>query len=114
MRRAYVAGGIRLRDFRVERNGKRDIDIIPAFTGTYAGGYLLTFDILPSGPSGPSVQIHSSGYYIDEQSNLRIYIPAADIRRRLPGESGYWSDAFVAAVFPVRERSHAITQRAAF
>jgi hypothetical protein len=69
------------------------------------------------------------------ESNLRIYIPAADIRRRLPGfivdrvydvratltldvgrasQSGYWSDEFIAGVFPVRDRSHAIIRRAAF
>ena len=135
-RRAYVAGGIKLRDFRVQRNGNgRDIDIIPSFVGTYAGGYTLTFDILSSGPSAPPVQIHSSGYYVDEKSNLNIYIPSAEIRSRLPGftldrvydvratltldvgfggQSGYWSDAFIAEVFPARDRSHAITRRAAF
>src|SRR5688500_20041432 len=47
MKRAYVAGGMRLRDFRIVRNGNgRDFDIIPAFTGTYATSYTLTFEIV--------------------------------------------------------------------
>jgi hypothetical protein len=134
VRRRYVAGGITLRDFRVERNGNgRDVDIIPAFAGTYGHGYTLAVEILPL--DAPAVLLHSSGYYVDEKSNLRIYIPQADIRQRFPafalnrpyqvratltldigmgGESGYWSDAFIESVFPVRDRARSITRQAAF
>jgi hypothetical protein len=30
------------------------------------------------------------------------------------GESGYWSDAFIDSVFPVRERMRSITRQASF
>lgn len=132
--RRYVTGGMTLRDFRVERNGNgRDVDIIPEFAGTYGHGYTLAFEILR--PDAPPVLLHSSGYYVDGHSNLRIYIPQADIRQRFPafamnrpytvratltltvgmgGQSGYWSDAFIESVFPVRERSRAITRQATF
>jgi hypothetical protein len=134
IRRRYRIGGMTLQDFRVERNGNgRDVDIIPAVAGTYPHGYTLAFEIL--GTERSSVLLHSSGYYVDEKSNLRIYIPQADIRTRFPtftlnrpytvratltldigigGESGYWSDAFIDSVFPVRERVRSITRQASF
>ena len=135
MRRDYVAGGIRLRDFRVERNGNgRDIDIIPAFVGTYAHSYVLTFEILLEGTAGTAL-LHSSGYYVDEKSNLRIYIPSSDVRRRFSafdlnrvytvhatmtfdvgfgGQSGYWSDTFIEGVFPTQGRSSVLIRRVTF
>ena len=135
LKHAYAIGGIRLRDFRIERNGNgRDVDILPAFTGTHAHGYTVTFEILPD-PSRASILLHTSGYYLDEKSNLRIYVPQADIRQRFPGfslnqsyivratvaldvgfggQSGYWNPAFIEGVFPARERSPSITRQATF
>ncbi len=135
VKRGYVGGAIKLRDFRVERNGNgRDVDIIPAFIGTYAHGYTLTFELLPN-PSAEFILLHTSGYHLDEKSNLRIYIPQTDIRQRFPafslnhpysvratvtldvgygGQSGYWSPAFIDGVFPARERSQSITRQAMF
>ena len=135
MKKAYASGGVRLREFRIERNGNgRDVDILPAFTGTYAHGYALTFEILPD-PSGAYTLLHTSGYQLDEKSNLRIYVAQADIKQRFPGfslnqsytvratvalevgsggQSGYWSPAFIEGVFPARERSQSITRQARF
>ena len=135
MKRAYVAGGIKMRDFRIVRNGNgRDFDIYPTFTGTYATGYMLTFEILPGG-SGPAFLLHRLGYHVDETSNLNIYVPQADIRQRFPaftmnrsytvrgtvtfdmgfgGQSGYWSPEFIERVFPLRERSQSITREIGF
>jgi len=132
---AYVAGGILLRDFRVERNGNgRDFDIIPAFAGTYAHGYTLAFEILPN-PSSPPALLHSSGYHVDQTSNLRIYVRQADITTRFPlfslnrpysvratvtlevgfgGPSGYWSPAFIDSVFPAAARSRSIVKNVTF
>ena len=134
MKRAYVAGAIKLRDFRIERNGNgRDTDIVPFFVGTHAGAYRLTFEILQT--ASPPALVYSAGHYVDEKSNLYLYAPQADIKRRFPGfllnrsytvrgtitldigrvsESRAWSEAFIESVFPVRERSHSITRQAAF
>jgi hypothetical protein len=131
---AYVAGGMKLRDVQVVRNGNgRDVDIIPAFTGTYAHGYTLRFEILRA--DAAPVRIHSDGYWVDATSNLRIFVRQAEIRQQFPGfalnrpymlravivlnvgfggQSGYWSDPFVEEVFPVRDRSHSITRQVAF
>ena len=125
LKRAYVAEGIKLRDFRIEKNGNgRDFDIIPAFTGTYAHGYTLTFEILTNA-GGPWL-LYSTGSYLDEKSNISYYVPQAAIRQQFPafalnrshtvratvaldvgfgGQSGYWSPAFIERVFPARERS---------
>lgn len=134
IRRRYVTGGMALRDFRVERNGNgRDVDIIPAFAGTYGHGYTLHLEILQG--AAPPVLLHSSGYYVDEKSNLRVFLPRAEIRQRFPdfamnrpysvratltldigmgGQSGYWSDAFIESVFPLQDRSRSITRQASF
>ena len=131
----YAAGGIKLRDFRVERNGNgRDIDIIPSFTGTFAHGYTLTFQILPE-TAGAATLLHTNGYHIDAMSNLNLYVSQADIKQRLPefalnrayrvratvtlgvgfgGQSGYWSPAFIESVFPTRDRSHSIVRQVTF
>ena len=135
MKTAYANGGIKLRDFRVERNGNgRDIDIIPTFTGTYAQGYTLTFEIL-SDTAGASTLLHTSGNYVDATSNLNFYVRQADVKQRLPGfslnrpyrvratvtlgvgfggDSGYRSPAFIESVFPTRERSHSIIRQVTF
>lgn len=135
MKNAYASGGMKLRDFRIERNGNgRDVDIIPAFEGTYGHGYTLTFEILPDPPGAPAL-LHTLGYYVGEKANMRLYVPQADIRKHFPafslnrvytvratmtldvgygGQSGYWSPAFIEGVFPVRERSQSITKQASF
>jgi hypothetical protein len=135
MKRAYAAGGMQLRDFRIVRNGNgRDFDIIPSFTGTYATGYTLTFEIVPGG-SGPAILLHRMGYHVDEKSNMNFYVRQADIRQRFPGFSlngtyivrgtvtfdmgfggqpGYWSPEFIERVFPARERSQSITREIKF
>ena len=135
MRDRYTAAGMKLRDFRVERNGNgRDFDIIPAFIGTYGHGYTLTFEIVPPTSAAP-VLLHRLGYYVDEKSSLRIYIPQATVKERFPGfssgspyvvrltllldvgtgvQDGYWSPAFIEEVFPTRERSQAMTKQIAF
>jgi len=135
MKASYASGGVKLRDFRVERNGNgRDFDIIPAFTGTYAHGYTLTFEILPA-PPAPPLLLHTSGYHLDEKANLRIYVAQADIKQRFAdfslnraytvratvtldvgygGQAGYWSPVFIEGVFPARERSHSVTRPVIF
>ena len=131
----YIAGGMKLRDFRVERNGNgRDFDIIPTFTGTYGRSYTLTFEILPEA-QGESTLLHTSGYYVDGTSNLRLFVRQSEIRQRFPGfaldrpytvratvaldvgyggPSGYWSPSFVNSVFPAASRSHSIVRRVTF
>ena len=125
----FRGGAVQLQSFRVERNGNgRDFDFIPVFSSGYAHSYHLTFEILQAGKA--PVLLHSDGYYLDANSNLRIYVCQADIRQRFPefalsrryqvratvvlnvgmgGDGGYWSDAFVESVFPVRERSRSMT-----
>ena len=134
MKKAYGAGGIRLHDFRVARNGNgRDIDLIPAFTGSYAHGYTLAFEIVPD--AGAATLLHSSGYHLDATSNLNVYVRQVDVKQRLPefslnrqyvvratvtldvgfgGQSGYWSPAFIESVFPTRERTHSIVKQVTF
>jgi hypothetical protein len=81
------------------------------------------------------VLLHSSGYYVDGKSKLRIFLTQGEIRQRFPdfalnrayrvrativldvghgGLAGWWSDAFVERVFPIRERSQSITREARF
>jgi hypothetical protein len=129
-RQQFTTGPMRLQTFRVERNGNgRDYDIIPSFTGSYAHGYHMAFEIIPP-DTAPPIVIHSDGYYLDSNANLRIYVRQADIRQRFPGfalnrnyqvratltldvgfgsQSGYWSDAFVESIFPARDRSQSMT-----
>ena len=135
LKAAYMAGAITLRDFRVERNGNgRDIDIIPSFTGTYAHGYTLTFEILPEA-AGAATLLHTNGYHVDAASNLNLYVRQADVKQRLPGfalnrpyrvratvtlgigfggQSGYRSPAFIERLFPTRDRSHSIVRQVIF
>jgi hypothetical protein len=134
MKRAYGAAGVKLRDFQILRNGNgRDTDIVPAFAGSHGAGYRLTFEILHA--NALPTLIYSSGHYVDGTSNMRLYVPQADIKRRfsdfelnraytvrgsimfdvgMGSQSGAWSEAFIESVFPVRERSHSITRQAAF
>ena len=131
----YARGAVRLRDFRVEPNGNgRDFDILPSFAGDYGHGHTLRFEIVPA--AGPStVLIHSSGYYVDGASNLRIFVTQKEIRRRFPdfalnrpyrmratlvlevgngGPAGLWSEPFIDRVFPARERSQSLEREIRF
>jgi hypothetical protein len=132
----YIKGAVTLRDFRVERNGNgRDFDIIPSFAGEYAHGYVLNFDLVPVDPGKVSMLLHSSGYYVDGNSNLRVFLREDEIRKHFPdfalnhpytvramlildlgngGQSGYWSDSFIERVFPIRERSQSVTREIRF
>jgi len=136
MKRRYAGSPVRLRGFRIERNGNgRDFDIVPAFSAGYAHGYVLTFEILDANAGGPPVLLHASGYYLDASSNLRIYVRQSDIRARFAGfvlnrpyqvratavldvgtggPAGYWSDAFIDRVFPLRDRSQSLTIQTVF
>lgn len=134
LKRQYNAGRMMLRDFTIERNGNgRDYDIIPEFTGTTGHGYAIAVEIVP--PAGPAVVIHANGYYVDPRSPLRIFVRQQDIKARLPvfqpgasyrvraiatftlpvgGGSRFMSDAFIERVFPLRERTQAVTREIRF
>jgi hypothetical protein len=125
----YSAGPPRLISFRIERNGNgRDFDIFPKFTNGYPNGYTLTFEIV--GVRAQPIVLHSDGYYLDQNSNLRIFVRQSEIRARFPefqlsrpykvratvtlsigngGPSGYWSDEFLESIFPSRSRSQSLT-----
>jgi hypothetical protein len=136
MKADYTRLGMRLRDFRIERNGNgRDFDIIPAFEGGYAHGYRLVFEIVTKVPAAAPALLHADGYYVDTTSQLRIFVRQSEIRARFPefvlgtsyavratmvlevgraGSSSYWSDRFIARMFPVTERSNALTKQVVF
>ena len=136
IKRLYLKGAVRLRDFRIERNGNgRDFDIIPSFGGDYAHGYVLRFEIVEPNTGKDTALLHASGYYVDGNSNLRVFLRQDEIRRRFPGfaldrpytvratlildvgnggQSGMWSDAFIERVLPVRERSQSVTREIRF
>ena len=136
IKQKYLAGAVRLRDFRVERNGNgRDFDIIPTFSGDYAHGHSLRFEIVQPGATGPEILLHSSGYYVDGNSNLRIFLRQDEIRKRFPefalnrsylvrativldvgngGLAGLWSDGFIDRVFPVHQRGQSLEREVRF
>jgi len=127
IKQRYRQGAMQLRDFRIERNGNgRDFDIIPVFTGNYGHGYILRFELFRNAAAKQALPIHASGYYVDGNSNLRIFVRQEDIRKRFSdlilgrsynvratvildigngGQAGKWSDTFIERVFPERERS---------
>jgi hypothetical protein len=133
LRTAYRAGPVRLVDIRLERNGNgRDVDVIPTFAPGYAAGYQLRVELLVG---ARAVAIDSSGYHLSGGDNIRGYIRSADIRARVPdfafdrpwrvratlilsvgfgGQSGMWSDAFIARGFPVAERSQSLDRVVGF
>jgi hypothetical protein len=136
VKREYRLNPVRLRDFRIERNGNgRDIDIIPSFTGGFGRGYTLRFEILRSGAGIEPIVLHSSGYYVDGSGNLRIFLRQDDIRKRFAdfklnrpyslqatiildigngGPAGFWSDTFIEQVFPHRDRSQSLIKEVRF
>lgn len=120
---------IRLRTFRINRNGNaRDFDIIPEFSNGQPHGYRLIFEIVDAHPK--PILLHSDGYYVDPNSQLRIFVRQAEIRSQFPEfelnrpykvratavlsvpsgrNSGYWSDEFLESVFPLSKRSQSVT-----
>jgi len=135
-RRRYAAGGMRLRDFRIERNGNgRDFDVLPSFQGDDAHGYRLRLEAVGAAAGGGDALLHESGYYVDAASELRIFVRQEEIRQRIPGfapgrpytvratlvldvgsggPGGAWSEAFIERVFPLRERSQSLEREVRF
>jgi hypothetical protein len=136
IKRLYIKGAVTLRNFLVERNGNgRDFDIIPFFAGDYAHGYVLRFEIVQTDTGKETALLHSSGYFVDGKSKLRVFLRQDEIRKRFPDfaldrpytvratlildvgngdQSGHWSDAFIERVFPIRERSQSVTREIRF
>ncbi len=134
-RSRYRQGAVRLRDFRIERNGTgRDFVIIPALEPGNAHGYMLRFEIVEGAAKG-DVLLDSSGFYLSGNDNIRVFVRQADIRRRFPDfelgrryrvrgtltlsvatgrMGGRWSDAFVERVFPAADRSQALVMDVTF
>lgn len=130
----YISGQLKLRGFQILRNGNgRDFDILPEFETAYGHGYNLTFEII--GIRAQPILLHSDGYYLDRNSNLRIFVRQADIRARFPefqlnhpyqvkatvalsvgngGASGYWSDDFLESIFPAVTRCETLTIESKF
>ena len=133
IKRRYVQGPIRLRDFRVERNGNgRDYDIIPIFGDGFAHSYVLQLDILAA--SSP-VLLERSSFHLTGSNEIRLFVRHGDLIGRFPGltrnrpytvratlvldignggGSGYWSDAFLEGVYPIRDRSQSIDREVRF
>jgi hypothetical protein len=133
-KRLYASGAMKLRSFRIQRNGNgRDFDILPEFSAGNGHGYRLTFEILDASPQ--PILLHSDGYYIDPKSQLRVFVRQADVRARFPqfdlnrvykvratvvlstpmgGTSSYWSDEFLESVFPESQRSQSVTIESRF
>jgi len=133
MKRRYTSGAVRLRDFRLERNGNgRDFDIIPSFEGEYAHAYMLRFEIIAPAADKAPVLLHSSGYHVAGNSNIRIFVRQSDLRETFPelaldrpytiratmvldiGKQGQWSDTFVERVFPSSARSQSVEREVRF
>lgn len=134
MKQRYRRGAVRLHDFRLERNGNgRDFDVIPSFAGDYAHGYIFRLELV--GPDDKGTLLHSSGYYLDDHSNLRIFMRQEEIRSRVAdfvlgrlynmratlaleigngGQGGRWSEPFIEKVFPLRERSQSLEREVRF
>lgn len=90
IRERYLSGPIRLESLSVERHGNgRNYDFIPRFSGTAAAGYRVTLSLLDD--TGSRYVIHENGYHIGgPSSQLRWYVPSADIRQAFPQfQQGY-------------------------
>ena len=136
LRSSYVKGAVRLRDFRIERNGNgRDFDIIPVFDPGYPHGYMLRFEIIDTEDRDGAVLLDYSGFHLGANNNIRIFVRQEDIRKRFVqfeldriyrvrgtltlsigygGQSGMRSDAFIERVFPVAERSRFVEKDVKF
>jgi hypothetical protein len=135
-RSGYLKGAIRLRDFHIERNGNgRDFDIIPSFAGEYNNSYTLRFEIVGANSDKENVLLHSSGFYLDGNNNIRVYVPQEEIRKRFRqfsigqsylvrgslildvgsgSQNGKWSEQFIDGIFPLRERSQSVEREILF
>lgn len=133
IKRRYSQSPVRLRDFRVERNGNgRDYDIIPLFGDGFAHSYALQLEIL--GGNKP-VPLERSSFHLTGHAQIRLFVRHSDLLARFPalmrdrpytvratlvlnvgngGPSGHWSDPFVEGVFPIRERTQAIDKEVRF
>lgn len=132
----YKKGAVRLRDFRVVRNGNgSDFDIIPSLEPGYAHGYMLRFELIDAEGAGGGVLFASSGFHLKGGDNIWIFVRQADIRQRFPrfelqrtyrmratlvlsigfgGQGGMLSDAFIERVFPATERTQTLVKEIAF
>jgi hypothetical protein len=135
IRGRYREGGVTLRDFQLELNGNgRDFDVLLTFAGTRGAGYHLTLDLAPNA-GAPAIVIHSSGYYVDGETELHIFLRREDIQRAVPGFTAgrpytmrasltlslptgsgdaAWSNAFVESVFPARDRTQSLARTITF
>ncbi len=137
MKEAYAQGHVRLAGFRVERDGNgRDIDIIPQFSGEGAHAYELRFELIPAGDNARPVLLDASGFHLAGASDsIRIYVRAADIRRRFPeftlgryftvraaltyavgtgSYQGRWSPDFIDSRFPEAQRTQTLSREVCF
>ena len=136
LRSSYGKGAVRLRDFRIERNGNgRDFDIIPVFDPGYPHGYMLRFEIIDTEDRDGAVLLDYSGFHLGANNNIRIFVRQEDIRKRFVqfeldriyrvrgtltlsigygGQSGMRSDAFIERVFPAAERSRFVEKDVRF
>jgi hypothetical protein len=79
--------------------------------------------------------LHSSGYYLNGNNNIRVYPPREDIRKRFAqfsigrsylvhgslildfgtgSQNGRWSEQFIDGVFPLRPRSQSVQREILF
>ena len=107
-------------------------NIVPSFAGDYAHGYVLRSELVNPAAGEEAVLLHSSGYYVDGTSKLRIFLPQDEIRKRVPdfvlnrrytmratiilaigtgGQAAKWIDAFIQRVFSERERSQSLDRK---
>jgi hypothetical protein len=136
LRSRYLKGAVRLRDFRIERNGNgRDFDIIPLFDPGYPHGYMLRFEIIDDEERDGTVLLDSSGFHLGANNNISIFVRQEEIRKRFlqfepgrryrvrgtitldvgyGGQSGMRSEAFIQRVFPVAERSRFVEKDVSF
>lgn len=134
-RSRYRQGAVRLRDFRIERNGNgRDFDIVPAFEAGWAHGYTLRFEIVEAAAGG-SVLLDVNGFHLSGNDNIRVFVRQADIRQRFPGfelgrryrvrgtltlsvatgrMGGRWSEDFIERIFPAAQRSQMLVKDVIF
>jgi hypothetical protein len=133
IKRRYTQGPIRLRDFRVERNGNgRDYDIIPVFGTGFAHSYSLQLDILTA---NRTVLLERAGFHLTGTDEIRLFVRNSDLVTRFPeltrnrpytvratmvlvvgtgGPTGQWSDTFIEGVFPIRERNQSLEREVRF
>ena len=134
-RSRYRQGAVKLRDFRIERNGNgRDFDIVPAFEAGWAHGYTLRFEIVEAAAEG-SVLLDANGFHLSGNDDIRVFVRQADIRQRFAGfelgrpyrvrgtltlsvatgrTGGRWSEDFIERVFPAAQRSQMLVKDVIF